>query len=127
MPDREAVIRSLINCMSDEYECSDKCQYFFMPNGCVYSLMMDAAQLLKEQEPRVLTIEEVTGDDECWFEHRNGTCGYAKCFMHKASQTVEINCIMSNPEFITLNSFMKLWRCWSAKPTDEQRRAVKWG
>ena len=50
MPDREDVIRSLINCMTDEYECSDECQYFFMPNGCVYSLMMDAAQLLKDSE-----------------------------------------------------------------------------
>lgn len=52
MPDKEAVIRSLINCMSDEEECSDKCQYFFMPipNGCLFSLMQDAVQLLKNSE-----------------------------------------------------------------------------
>ena len=24
------------------------------------------------------------------------------------------------------DSYGKKWRCWSAKPTDEQRQAVKW-
>jgi len=42
-----------MNCSSDEYECSDKCQYFGYTN-CVYSLMRDAAQLLKAQEPILL-------------------------------------------------------------------------
>ena len=23
--------------------------------------------------------------------------------------------------------YNKKWRCWSAKPTDEQRKVVKWG
>lgn len=49
MPDREVVIKSLINCSSDKYECSDKCRYFKYAN-CVYSLMRDAAQLLKDSE-----------------------------------------------------------------------------
>lgn len=27
---------------------------------------------------------------------------------------------------LNINNYGKTWRCWTAKPTDEQRKAVKW-
>ena len=123
MIDREIVIKGIDICLQ-RYRCGEDCPYYDVE--CMEKLRENALALLKAQEPRVLTIEEATAGDECWFEHRNGACGYALCFIRVASQTVEINRIMHNPEFITLNSFMKSWRCWSYRPTDEQRKAVKW-
>ena len=93
-------------------------------------LAMDALELLKAQEPRVLTIEEVealpyghvlieTDKDEPvrWVD--------ALLFCKNTNFSFD---------FITLEGRARLfgteynmeWRCWTARPTDEQRKAVKW-
>lgn len=69
----------------------------------------DALAMLKAQEPRVLTWEEVKKVEVCWLEQR----GY------EPYATLEAN---------TWNSekYGKSYRCWNRMPTDEQRKAVKW-
>ncbi len=89
-------------------------------------LAKDVLALLKEQEPRLLTIEEITGDGECWFEGINGACGYADFYMCTGSKEVEINRISMRPEYVSWDDFKKKWRCWSARPTEEQRKATPW-
>lgn len=66
-------------------------------------------ELLKEQEPRVLTLEEAKKAEVCWLEQR----GYEPYVTDDADTW--------NPEI-----YGKAYRCWSAKPTDEQRKAEKW-
>ena len=88
--------------------------------------MADTLELLKEPEPKLLTIEEITGDGECWFEGINGACGYADCYMCTGSKEVEVHRIRMKPEYVSWDDFKKKWRCWSYRPTDEQRQAVKW-
>ncbi len=48
MTKKEDVIRTLTKCSSDDPDCAE-CPYFKC-DDCIVYLMMDAAQLLKEQE-----------------------------------------------------------------------------
>lgn len=69
----------------------------------------EALVLLKAHEPRVLTLEEAEKAEVCWLEQR----GYEPYVTDDADTW--------NPEI-----YGKAYRCWSAMPTDEQRKAVKW-
>lgn len=128
---REKVIKGL-KCIAGENEthnhpcdsCGYKeCQTYII---CIAEIARDALSLLKAQEPKLLTIEEITGDGECWFEGINGACGYADCYMCTGSKEVEVNRISMKPEYVSWDDFKKKWRCWTSRPTDEQREAVKW-
>ena len=66
-------------------------------------------ELLKAQEPRVLTREESEKAEVCWLEVR----GYEPYATLEAGDW--------NPE-----KYGKSYRCWNRMPTDEQRKAVKW-
>ena len=89
----------------------------------------DALELLKEQEPRVMTLEEIK-------EGEPYRLGVGKEFV-----TLPVICIHREDDaqkpYITFvwkcgtfswmsEDYGKIWRCWSAKPTDEQREAVAW-
>ena len=81
------------------------------------------------QEPRVLTLEEVKAFDYdyCYLEEERlpGNDYRTVCGRHK------VTCI-TWPSITQLrivrkdDTYGKTWRCWSSKPTDEQRKAVKW-
>lgn len=96
--------------------------------------------MLKEQEPRLLTLEEVLAcsprTEWLWFEEPACTSVKAKGFAMVCAQISDIgdyfvSAAVPNEwyddvlEFYSVN-YGKTWRCWSARPTDEQREAVKW-
>lgn len=95
-----------------------------------------AVKALKEQEPRVLTIEEVKTyptDKALWFEGKTIIPVLPDC---RAEQRYEnqlgvevIDTFYDFPLwFDSYNIPYKYgWRCWSAKPTEEQREATPWG
>lgn len=97
-------------------------------------LISDAIALLKEQEARVMTLEEVkrhNNKDNCvFFELRNIVI--IPVFVSQARQEtiIENRCILSDqtiPHLYWKNiDYRKKWRCWNTKPTDEQRKAVEW-
>ena len=64
MPDREKVIKGLECCTRGDV-CFSDCPYFKevpMADGrCITAVQADALALLKEQEARVLTLDEVRG------------------------------------------------------------------
>lgn len=128
MKDREKVIKGLEICTSRPCYCTD-CPY--KKEYCLDSqnVMEDALALLKRQVPRVLTLEEVRNycSDFVYLETASGwieccikdegmsnkfvgyfVCGFGECFIEE------------------WNEHGKTWRCWSYRPTDEQREAVKW-
>ena len=78
------------------------------------------------QEPRVLSLEEVLGGDECWFEYINGYCGHVNAYMEEDNITTIIYRTNVRPVEVLITDYMKKWRCWSDRPTGEQRKAVKW-
>ena len=97
-----------------------------------------AVKALEEQEPRVLTLEELMSlngtDHFVWLEDNGGYTidgGYAlyDCYAEVTAyrNNVELNIFGSEVEFEPDNEeYGKTWRCWSAKPTDELREAVQW-
>ena len=97
-----------------------------------------AIEALTEQEPRVLTLEELRSlngtDHFVWLEDNGGYTlngGYAlyDCYAEVTAyrNNVELNIFGSEVEFEPDNEeYGKTWRCWSARPTEEQREAVPW-
>ena len=89
----------------------------------------DAIALLKEQEPRVMKLEDVKafGWDYCYLEEERlpGNEYRAVCGDY-ALTCITWPCVTSMRIQHGDESYGKKWRCWSAKPTDEQRQAVKW-
>lgn len=88
-----------------------------------------ALTMLKMREPRVLTLEAIQNDcpDCVYLETASGwieccikdesmsnrfvgyfVCGFGECFIEN------------------WNEYGKTWRCWNYRPTDEQRKMVKW-
>ncbi len=116
MPDRETVIGDFER-WCDEME--DEC-----PVICLHALV-----LLKEQEARVMTLDEVKDLDwdYCYLEEERlpGKEYRAVCGDY-ALTCITWPCIASMRIQYGDDSYGKKWRCWSAKPTDEQRQAVKW-
>jgi hypothetical protein len=128
MADREKVIRGLeccITCDPDGSRECKKCPYRrkgITNEPCFNALHADALALLKEQEPRVMTKEEVIhSNDWIWYQWKNTHCGWA----------VAVNCDGKWIEWEDsttdqLCEYGKKWRCWTARPTPEQMRDTKW-
>jgi len=88
-----------------------------------------AIELLKGQEPMVMTLEEVKafGWDYCYLEEERLTGKeYRSVCGDYALTCITWPCIASMRIQYGDDSYGTKWRCWSAKPTDEQRQAVKW-
>lgn len=90
-----------------------------------YGTVEDALALLKAQEPRVIKV----GDVRNWvnsdrvtrepivFEIRGGVCVW-----------IVDDEVRGLPGEADLSSdlYGKTWRCWTSRPTDEQREAIPW-
>lgn len=97
-----------------------------MYSACDICGWLDDAEIMGGVEPsRLLTLEEALSSDECWIEGRNGACGYGDALLTDDAERVDF----FRPHSIATLDFYAYgseWRCWSYKPTDEQRKAVKW-
>ena len=140
MPDLEKVIKGLEEASdyfydvyrngTDSYECEKAQEYS--------DAVIEAIALLKEQDSQLMTLEEVIAHyslppvfvddfneqedfledikplyfdylDACpWYVHWRGYCS-ARTYIGGREASYGVT-----------------WRCWTDKPTDEQRKAVKW-
>ena len=137
MIDRENVIKGLEHCLHGEECCDDmECPYFIEHwsdscclEKCQNNLKADALALLKDQKPKVMKLEDVKafGWDYCYLEEeRLPGKEYRTVCGDYALTCITWPCITSMRIQYGDESYGKKWRCWSAKPTDEQRKAVKW-
>ena len=130
MPEREKVIRGLIACKN--HWCAE-CSYA-MPGMkcCGRDQMFDnALALLKEQKPRVMTLKEIrTGEIETLWIEVEGKPHIFPGIWYRCSKKDGIPAID-----ITLNtgivrgtvvSYGYAWRCWTSRPTEEQRQNTPW-
>lgn len=88
-------------------------------------------ELLKEQEPRVLTLEEVENSDAPVIVDSYDMPLYYASFEPEFSNETWARFYTLGEEGFTkflIEDYNKanMWRCWSSRPTDEQREAVKW-
>lgn len=124
MVEREKVILGLECCSQQRGgpELCEQCTYNKEPFPCSNALMRDALALLREQEARVMTREEVIrSQDWIWYQYKNIHCGW----------TIAVNCDGKWIEWEDLTTdqlckYGKKWRCWSSRPTPEQMRDTPW-
>ncbi len=138
MADREKVIRGLEACVYNQrlMQC-ESCPYHTDKARCLTTLMRDALALLKEQEARILTLEEalsgkngIETDPYVWVEVINREdifLGSVTDISHfKPEPSFEITRSFGACRSYQMMEYMKTVRCWTHKPTDEQRNNTPW-
>ena len=88
--------------------------------------MRDALELLKAQEPRVLTLEEVQScENAMWIELLGGKGFYAFVLDRMKNGILEISTRAAYLRYYS-KDYDATWRCWTSRPTDEQREVTLW-
>lgn len=130
---REKVIKGLECCINNERSTPDcmRCSYAEINGICIglHKLHGDALALLKAQEPRVMTLEEVKLLDSDYY--------YLELMRSPGKELREIvgayglTCV-TWPSITWARQTMgdsgygMTWRCWTSRPTNEQREAIPW-
>lgn len=86
----------------------------------------DMYAMLKEQKAHILAIEELWNTEVVWLERRDKK--YVKAalpFIDAQDDTYLFNTSLGEIELLP-HLYRHTWIAWSARPTEEQRRAVKW-
>jgi hypothetical protein len=139
MTKREKVIKGLEKCRRYECDdCTEKCASQFPGDCTAYDDFVDSAlALLKAQEPRVMTLGEIDNALKMplWKEtkraHKDLYTGWVLAYdIQKGLGITGTRLGMSEPSgrvvWYGLDDYGKTWRCWTSRPTDEQRESVKW-
>lgn len=82
------------------------------------------SRILEAKDATILPLDEIADWDQVWLEvrHSDGDLLFVTAVTGQTAQTVSFmhGIVQSKPQH------GKSWRCWAAKPTEEQRKAVKW-
>lgn len=119
-----------------EWQCHE-CPYDapILESGCdEWAMIADALALLKEQEPRVMTLEEAENriGDCIYIEIREKNIGEYRMIgeLDSYSRKYKYLYVMHPGEThchpYSYNLLNKIWRIWSAKPTEQQMRDTPW-
>ena len=145
MDKREKVIKGLECCLpmttrNGLADC-EQCPYdrkITLEGGvteCCHDLMADALALLKEQEPRVMTAEDMWTlkfNDTVIIEQKIPPLLIPAIVRDniKHDDALEVlqvvTASMDGGANADYDYYGKTWRCWTSRPTDEQREKVKW-
>jgi len=121
---REKVIRGLERFIDDFKP--------FCGNRDDWQRVYDALALLKEQEARVLTLEELRNVGQVW---ENSAPPYLWLDKNRSIyNTISFWCawrdiyemIHGRHDKYTDENYGSEWRCWTARPTEQQMRDTKW-
>lgn len=147
MADLEKVIKGLECCIKSisECQCTDGCPY---EDNCwgqnseaddgdpmYLDLMRDALTMLKAQQTgiaeleaaqtaRVMTLGEIRKADCVWLEVKHWEENLLDVTIYRGETDRTFNFEYGFCQMTEL--YGRQWRCWTSKPTDEQRKAVKW-
>jgi hypothetical protein len=129
MSDREKVIKGLECCvtMLDIYPHCEECPYADAEGTCanMNGLHRDALALLKAQEPRVMTEQEMRDAEPgavIYCEQRDEVRTYLTPLIKYDDGVFENRFLGAEPEATQLPNV----RFWTSRPTDEQREATPW-
>lgn len=92
--------------------------------ACWARTCRDALELLKKQEPRVMTLEETGKADISWLEVKDMN-RVMPCRI-RYSDGWFIKLFEGSPERFAESEYGTELRCWTSRPTGEQRKAVAW-
>ena len=134
------VHRDQMNPAGYRFTTCDDCPYKDPEHECFRLLMNDVVCFVEAQQPRVLTLEEVVvhyslppvfpDDLGMQFDYLNDIQPLYFDFPHP-----EDPWIVHWRKYDEVGKYLdgwkadygKTWRCWTSRPTDEQRKAVPWG
>lgn len=125
MPDREKVVGHLYDCLAE----SGPGDLWVLVRT---DIVEDALALLKEQESRVMTLEEVKVCKEPVYLEAIPFSTFGSffnwglvCTANENNVIVSVMLRNATMRHYDCAMYGKRWRCWTAKPTDKQRQAVK--
>lgn len=128
-----------LECHAHEGACGDGCPYYGK-GICSEPLCADALALIRQQQERikeleagraarVMTLEEVheMSWDYCYLEEEviKDNVLQMYCGKHRIKCVTWpsiASCVLTFGD----DAYGKRWRCWTQRPMDEQRKAVKW-
>lgn len=122
----EKVVEGLELCLKG---LSDLCPYkdSNAPGGCRDELMHDALMLLEAQKPKIISLNEADRLPYVWLESDQGGLGVRRVEIDpEDSRTVYVMSFGLRTTIHEARTFKRHFRCWSEKPSDAQRRGVKW-
>lgn len=138
---REKVIKGLSICIPEtevhaEQGCTD-CPYWVCGDtvSLPVRLIEDIRALLKAQEPRVMTAEDMWKlkfNDTVIIEQKIPSLLIPAIVRDniKYDDALEVLQVVTASTNGTANAdyeyYGKTWRCWTSRPTDEQREATPW-
>ena len=88
----------------------------------------DMVILLKERQPRLLTLEEVKQAEVVWNEWTS-VDGFVECMMFDmvdADGDYRFTEKIGSQIYFEPSEYNESWRCWSARPTAEQMQETGW-
>lgn len=82
---------------------------------------------LSAQEPRVMTLDELSEKTDVWFESLvYDTIAPALSSGSYDDGTVGLMTLEEESFYMDEADYGTKWRCWTSRPTDEQREATPW-
>ena len=131
MIDREKVIRGL-ECLAKRHGIVGVCEPESCPYGdlhtCANEIARDVLTLLKAQEPRVMTLEEVHLHEVYWIEEDDISRPWPTAMHHIRNAGLLDGPVYQDYMGDNWNTkeYGKTWRVWTSRPTDKQREAEPW-
>lgn len=131
MADRERVMKELSWLIYNFPQQKDPKNAADKMCNAINTYCSDALSLLKEQEPRVLTPEEIRSGavEVAWVEDRDKVEVIPGIWFRLSNEgedeAVDIH-IRDGFVGARLAVYGKLWRCWTSCPTEEQRKEAAW-
>lgn len=124
---RDRVIKGLEICKEDSKLCfgESECDYQSCFPRCWITLASDALALLKAQEPRVMSLEEVQRSDSPIFVEGINNYGQWGLVVDEFLSTFHETLKPEGTEILFIE-YGKTWRCWTSRPTNAQREATPW-
>lgn len=93
-------------------------------------LAEDALSMLKEQEARVMTLDEAVEGNGCYYVEfqYHPDMGWVKCDFSRMYLDGEVAMLFIRDKnfYQQKEHYGQLWRLWNKRPTYDQRQAVKW-
>lgn len=135
---QEEVIRGLECCLDtlvqNEHTLAENgvVMYSWQDRAKRIDIIHEAIAVLKAQEPRVMTLGEALRADWCFVEIRkylrSGDLFYYDTFSGILVENSGIYVIhkRGTSAYVDVDRYGIDWRCWTSRPTDEQRRAIPW-
>lgn len=144
MIDRKQLITALDNCVNEylgetSTDVCSNCPYYDgnSSGSCfsLYPIMKGALDVLKDQEPRVLTLDELRGTrgEPVWMDEADSdnepkidsyVCEYSLTDVDTKDCVHHV--IFEHSRQTLEDGYNHYWRCWSAKPSEEQWLNTKW-